>query len=236
MMRCVLFPAAGILLALSCLATLSVGAPLSTAATCDGSQVVVSWSWTEDPGNPTGDPEWTGYDVWRRGMATCGDSVRVNDTPFPRTLGASESFSLTDLPPAGQAYVYTVVLVRADRTPAPYPENYSWDVASSQRGYAACPETTVPITQGRVSDEWGWTLLVEPCDGSCYPRLYVMDYEGLLALWPYVGSEVRIYGSLSCDGMDGCYLSWVDHFEGAACAGPVPAGRTSWGRVKSLYR
>ncbi len=234
-MRRALLLAATILLAVGFLPSLSSAGPLSTSAACEGDRIVVSWSWYEDPLYPTGDPEWTGYDVYRQGLSDCGEWARVNALPFPRTMGASESFSLTDTPPAGQACLYEVRLVRDDRTPAPLPAGLAWDL-SWQRGYAACPETSVPIVRGQLSDELGWTLIVRPCDGTCYPQVYVMDYEGLLALQPYVGQTVQIYGTVSCGSIEGCSLDWMDHFDVTPCLSPTPAGRTSWGRLKSLYR
>jgi hypothetical protein len=227
--------AALLLLALACLPGLAVAGPLTTSAACDGNQVVVSWSWYEDPLQPTGDTEWTGYDVYRRRMADCGEWALVNATPFPRTLGESEWFSLTDTPPPGQGWLYEVRLVTADRSPAPFPSGLTWDPAW-QRAYAACPETEVPTVRGTVSDEWGWTLVVHPCEASCYPFVYVMDYEGMLALQPYVGQVVQIYGTISCGSVEGCSLDWIDHFEPTTCASPVPVRRSSWGQVKALYR
>jgi hypothetical protein len=126
-----------------------------------------------------------------------------------------------------------VRLVKDDRAQAPDPP--AWD-DSSPIVYAACPESSVPITQGRLSDEWGWTITVQPCAGTCYPPLYVMDYEGLLALQPFVGSEVRIYGTIDCGSVEGCSISLVDHFDVVPCALPTGSRRTSWGGLKSIYR
>jgi hypothetical protein len=230
-------PAAAFLLflALACLPVVVVAGPLTTSAYCNGSQVVVAWSWYEDPMQPTGDPEWTGYDVYRRPMANCGTWVRVNATPFTRTMGASEAFDLTDTPPTAQGWTYEVRLVAADRSPAPFPEGITWDPAW-QLAYAACPETEVPIVRGTVSDTWGWTLTIVPCEASCWPFVYVMDYEGMLALQEYVGQVVQVYGTISCGNMEGCSLDWIDHFVPTTCDSPVPVRRSTWGDVKALYR
>ena len=90
---------------------------LNAYATCaDGSHISFNWSWYEDPGSPTGHSEWVGYDVLRRSLTDCGPFVRVNATPYPRTPGASEAFTFTEVPPAtGTTYNYEVILVDASR-------------------------------------------------------------------------------------------------------------------------
>src|SRR5882672_10075313 len=74
------------------------GALNASASCADSSHITFAWSFYEDPSNPTGRPEWVGYDVLRRSLTECGPFMRVNAAPYPRTLGASESFTYTEAP------------------------------------------------------------------------------------------------------------------------------------------
>lgn len=227
---------AGALLALACLPTGSFAGPLSTWSTCDGDRVAVHWSWHETPGYPALDPLWTGYDVYRRSMADCGAWVRVNDVPYPRTMGASESFTHVDAPPPSQPWEYRVMLVTDDRQQAPYPSFEAWDMGSWANTYAGCPEALVPVTRGMLQDG-GWTIYLNGCPGSCYPSVYITDdYGAMTDLRPYVGSEVRIFGRIGCGSIEGCFLANLDHFEFAPCSAPTGVRPDSWGQLKVRYR
>ena len=59
------------------------GTLLAYAGCADGTHITVQWSFTEDPTEPTGHPEWIGYDVERRPLASCGAFERLNAVPFP---------------------------------------------------------------------------------------------------------------------------------------------------------
>jgi len=102
-------------------------------------------------------------------------------------------------------------------------------------GLASCPQYTAPITQGTL-DDWGWALHVEPCAGSCYDGFY---FSGPIAdeLRPYagLGVSVRLYGTGFCGTVEGCALQPVGYDFQNPC-GPTAVLRSSWGRVKAIYR
>jgi hypothetical protein len=205
----------------------------------DGERITVGWSWYEYAGCPTGDPAWTGYDLYRRSAEDCGAWVRVNPEPFHRTMGVSESFTFVDTPPAPQAYEYEVMLVKDDRTQAPYPDYREcgfW--CCTQRAFAGCPVASVPVAHGLLVD-WGWTLAVERCSGTCFTSAYLVadgaHRQILEAMVPYIGSEVRIYGTVGCGSIEGCSIG-VSRFDVVPCSEVTEAGHTSWGRVKTIYR
>src|SRR6185436_729884 len=65
--------------------------------------------------NPYSHPEWVGYDVLRRGVATCEDFVRVNDAIIPRLAGQThERYWGEVIPSTGVVYEYRVIAVDAD--------------------------------------------------------------------------------------------------------------------------
>lgn len=207
---------------------------LTASASCaTGSSITFNWSFYENPAFPTGHPEWVGYDVQRRSISPCGAFVRVNEQPYVRTLGVSESFTYTEVTPlSGRTYEYRVVLVDASRQEIP-----AGQVACecfARNGWASCPEFSAPLTQGTLED-WGWALFVHPCAGSCYDAFF---FSGPLVeeLRPYVGTGavVRFYGAGFCGTVEGCELNPIS-YEFVPCPA-TPALRSSWGRVKGIYR
>ncbi len=167
-------------------------------------------------------------------MADCGTWVRINDVPYRRTMGASESFTHADAPPPGASYEYHIMIVRDDRTQAPYPENGSW-MGSSPYTYAGCPESSVPVTHGTIVD-WGYTLALQACPGSCFASGFFEGYDVVENLRSHIGAEVRIFGHIGGGSIEGNYIYNVDHFELAPCTTVIPARPTTWGRLKAIYR
>jgi hypothetical protein len=145
----------------------------------------------------------------------------------------TQSFTYTEVPPASwRTYEYRVVLVDADRQEIP-----SAQVACecfARNGWASCPEFSAPLTQGTLED-WGWALLVHPCPNSCYDYFF---FSGPLAdeLRPYAGTgaAVRLYGAAFCGTVEGCEMNPA-YYELMPC-GATAALRSSWGRVKAIYR
>lgn len=207
---------------------------LNAGASCpDGSHISFSWSWYEDPAHPTGHPEWVGYDVYRRSLADCGGLERVNAAPYPRTPGASEGFTYTEVPPAtGTTYNYEVFLVDAARQQV-FLDPVACDCAS-HHGWASAPAFSAPITQGTLND-LGWALYIQPCADGCNQSFYITGPQAD-ALRPYAGTgtALRFFGSAGCESLEGCGLG-LDHYEVAPC-GPTPTRHSSWGRVKAIYR
>lgn len=207
---------------------------LSADASC-GSGGIISFSWTfyEDPLNPTGHPEWVGYDVWRRSLADCGAFVRVNAAPFPRA-GTTESLTYTEVPPAsGTTFQYQVRLVDANRQQL-FLDAIACDCIAHD-AWASCPQMSVPLTQGTLQD-LGWALLVQPCAPGCYQSFYFDDPQLVSLLRPFAGTGTAFsfFGQAVCGTVEGCVIH-VDHYETVPC-GPTPAQRATWGRVKSIYR
>ena len=207
---------------------------LSASASCTGpSEISFSWTYFENPANPTGHPEWVGYDVMRRSLTDCAAFVRVNTNVYPRTPGVTETFTYTEAAPAsGTTFQYWVVMVDANRQ-AVYLDPVSCD-CSAHYGWASCPAFSAPLTQGTLHD-LGWALNVEPCAGTCYSGFY---FTGPRAdeLRPYAGTAtvLRLYGSAGCGSVEGCAID-IDHYDIMAC-GPTPVHSSTWGRVKAIYR
>jgi len=209
---------------------------LTASASCaGGSGITFRWDFYEDPNFPTGShPEWFGYDVQRRAISPCSRFVRVNAQPYARTPGVTETFTYTEAPPtSGRTYEYRVVLVDANRQEIPAAQVTCECYA--RNGWASCPEFSAPLTQGTLTD-WGWALFVQPCAGSCYDSFY---FEGPITdqLRPYAGTgvSVRLYGSGFCGSVEGCAMN-VAYYDFASPCGPTVALRSSWGRVKAIYR
>lgn len=204
----------------------------SSTTNPDGT-VTVQWSYGENPSYPSGRPDWVGYDVLRATFGTCGTFERINDTIFPRVIGENQSYTFTDTPPASNAgYAYNVIPVDANRQPLAllFPD---CDLCSG-RAYATTPLHSVPATQGTLQDI-GWTLLVQPCASGCWPGCYVAGAM-LQSLRAYADGStiVRLYGDMACEGFEGCALN-VTQYELVTCDA-VPTARTSWGRLKAIYR
>jgi hypothetical protein len=210
------------------------GSLYTGAAAASPSSILVSWTWVEYPEYPTGQPQWVGFDVWRRAAATCGAWERVNPAMIARTPGVTQSESFLDTTPVpATTYEYRVRLVDANRDfvyfAAP---DCMWPC--NPPAYAMCPDLASPVIEGTVS-EWGWAVLVSGCTNGCWGTAYV---ENPLAdeLRPYVGTgqSLRVFGHAACGTMEGCAMQ-VDHFELGDC-GSTPARRSSWGALKSHYR
>jgi hypothetical protein len=217
------------------LAGASIAGSLSTMASAASPTTIrVAWSWWEDPANPTGHPEWVGYDVWRRASAACGEWVRVNPDIVARTPGVTQDASYLDATAApATTYEYRVRLVDASRTPLMFPPpDCLWPC--NPPAFAMCPDYSAPLVVGTVS-EWGWAVLVTGCSSGCWGAFYV-ENPAADALRPLAGTglAVAIYGGTQCGTVEGCALT-LDHFESAGC-GPTPARRASWGALKSHYR
>jgi hypothetical protein len=221
---------------------------LSTAVTCralagsftgyvnnpDSVTIAYSFGYWDDPNLPADHPEWVGFDVYRRTVADCGPTVRVNLVPFPREPGHSYSYTYTESPPAQRTlYEYWAVFVDADRNPVFFSSPPCYPCASN--AYGTSPPLSAVATKGTLED-WGWTLALVPCATTCYPRVYLGGCC-MSDLQPYVGTPtvVGLFGSIACGTVEGCALN-VDHFELSGCEGPTPVRSTSWGRLKLLYR
>jgi len=224
------FPAAA--LALCVIASVATAGTYAVSASCDNSNVIsVSWTFYEYPPNPTGHPEWVGWDVYRQSLTDCGSFVRVSSSPFARTPGATEGFTFTEAAPSqGTTFKYRVIPVDASRNEVNLGANCEF---CAPNGWVSCPELSAPLTQGTLTDI-GWALLVNPCAGSCYDAFYISPIPE--SLKPFAGTDtgLRLFGSAGCGTVEGCALT-VDHFDVVNC-GPVPALRASWGRVKATYR
>lgn len=233
-----LLPVLSLVLILSPLSASHAGS-LGAGANCaGGNAVTVGWNWTEYPQLPTGPhPEWVGYDVLRRSVKTCDAFVRVNAQPFVRTPGISQSFTYTETPPAtGVLYEYRIILVDAGRNEVVIGAS-DCDCAGRD-ARVSCPEYSAPVTQGTLSD-WGWTLVVSSCPGSCYPSCIYGEMGNALydELRPFAGTGtvLRFYGAVFCCTLEGPVLS-IDHYDVAPCETVVPVRTATWGRVKALYR
>jgi hypothetical protein len=210
------------------------GALSTSAAAASPTQILVQWSWWEDPAYPTGHPEWVGYDLYRRATGTCGDWVRLNPDVIARVPGQVQDLSFLDSTPAtATAYQYQVRLVDVSRVQLFLlaPACYS---PCSPPAFAMCPDLSAPLIEGTVTD-WGWAVLVQGCQGSCWGGFYISN-PAADALRPYAGTgqAVRVWGPSGCGSIEGCGMG-LDHFELTACIS-TPARRTTWGALKSHYR
>jgi hypothetical protein len=167
-------------------------------------------------------------------MNPCGTWERVKPTPFPRTMGVSESFTYTEpVPVAGVRYQYFVVEVDANRNQVHVSDVYCEPCVAS----AGCPASAVPMTQGTVAD-WGRTLVIAPCAGTtCFDSYYAADPEIADQLRPYLGTGavLRVFGQGGCGSIEGCAVTQIDRIEIVpSCDMVVPARHTTWGQVKVL--
>lgn len=210
------------------------GSLVASASCADGSHISLDWTYYEDPATPTGHPEWVGYDVLRRSMSDCGPLTRVNAEPFPRTLGITQSFTYTETPPAmGVTFQYRVITVDASRQEIFI--DYSTCEGASCMSWASCPAFSAPLTQGTLTD-LGWALNVNPCAGTCYfPYYFYGPKADELRPYAGTGTVLRLYGQAGCGSVEGCAID-IDHYDIAPCSGPTPEHRSTWGRVKVLYR
>jgi len=237
MHRATRFPIALALLALLVPASREAAAFgfISAGATSDNTTITFQWTFNEEPNNPTGHPEWTGYDVYRRALPGCGDPIRVNATPFPRTPGITESFTYSEAAPSPQTmFDYQVVPVDDNRNQLFISPADCQCGGPTSHGWASCPPYSAPLSQGMLAD-WGWAVAIAtPCPGSCYMPFYVSDHARMDELRPHVGEVARFFGSTACGDIEGCGAN-LDHWDLAAC--PSTALRTtSWGRLKAIHR
>jgi hypothetical protein len=208
---------------------------LSTSATCDDNgQITLTWSWYEN-GTPVDRPDWVGYDVQRRSVADCGAFTRVNDTTFPRTVGANHTHTYVEAAPATETtFEYRVIYVDANHQPVTMimPDR---DPFSVEQAWVSSPDRSAPATEGLLSD-WGWALGVDPCPQTCYQSLYFEDPTMVAELRPLVGTgkSVRLFGRIGCGSVEGCYVT-VSRYEVSDCIA-TPTRRSTWGALKLLYR
>ena len=205
-----------------------------SAGSASVTQVLVSWTFSDDPQQLAGHPEWVGYDIYRRAAATCGDWVRVNPDPFPRLAGQTHGGSFLDSPPVlSSSYQYDVRPVDATRAPVAmgFPD---CEPPCPPPAYAACPDLSAPLVVGTVTD-LGWAVMLTPCATGCWGLFYVENpAAGRLRPYADSGQALRVYGLPFCGTVEGCGLA-LDRFEPGAC-GVTSLRGVSWGRLKSHYR
>lgn len=214
----------------------SHAASMSAQATCASSTTVeFSWTFYDTPGSPVGYPQWTGYDVQRRAAGACGPWVRVNAAPYPRTADATQSFTYSETPPdLEMTYEYRAIPVDNERHEVVFSLTDCDLCYWTSRSTTSCPEFSAPIAQGTLTD-WGWTLYVEPCTSSCLHAYYLEGaWPSELRNYAGTGTVVLIYGAGVCGTVEGCAV-FVDHYAIGTC-GATAVNRSSWGKVKSIYR
>jgi hypothetical protein len=224
-------------LALLALALTPVRAPagtFTTSATTESPTTVrIAWTWTDDPLAPIANPEWAGYDVFRRTTHGCETPIRLNITILPRTSGPSQSASWLDAPPLHAAsYRYEVHPVTASRTAV------SLSPCAAPCGppaYAMAPALSSYVVNGLVRD-LGSAVSVSECDTGCLDAV-VVDDPAAQALRPYAGTDqlVQVWGTTDCDTPEGCVLA-LDHFVLSGTCGVTAARQATWGSLKSRYR
>jgi hypothetical protein len=210
------------------------GALSTYASAASPTQILVRWSWWEDANQPTGHPEWVGYDLVRRAVATCGAWTRLNPDVIARVPGQSQELSFLDTSPtSATAYEYRVRLVDSNRDEL-FLLSPACGSPCSPPSFAMCPDLSAPLIEGTVED-WGWAVFVIGCASGCWGGFYISNPEANL-LRPYAGTGqvVRIYGQSGCGTVEGCGMS-LDHFELGGCDA-TPARRATWGTLKSRYR
>jgi hypothetical protein len=226
----------GLVIAGALTAPIAQAGSLDQSASCpDGVHLVVQWSWNETPGNPVGYPDWIGYDVLRRQAGKCDPYVRLNDQPLPRVVGQSHTGSFSEVAPAlNTTFEYRVVPVDASHQPV-IMSSPDCEPPCIHYASASCPDMSGPATIGVVAQDLGWTVLIAPCGGSCWPSFYV-SAAAVEALRPYVGTGqvFAFHGPFGCGGIEGCGLT-VTSFDPVEC-GPTPTQSSSWGHLKTLYR
>ncbi|MFQ5599379.1 MAG: hypothetical protein ACE5G2_02365, partial [Candidatus Krumholzibacteriia bacterium] len=123
-------------------------------------------------------------------------------------------------------YEYRIYGVDANRSMLVNPFVLYPMFGPSDRWYSGC---AAPATHGTVVDS-GWTVGIMPCEGTCYPGVYVE--QGAEALRPFVGRDVLVYGrfgwSIEGFGID------LDSFQLVSCT--VTVEGSTWGSIKSLYK
>ena len=231
---------------LSALLLLSIGLPASaqvgdfrTQAQCQGSSIAVTWTYHNDPG---GYPQFVAYDVYRQSLPACGDRVRLNADPFPRSPGQTHSHTFVDTSPAAETmYRYDIEFVDQNRMPLPVFHGVGYCDPCVNFAFESCPSFSAPIAHGTLLP--GFYPTVNACPGTCYGT---PGCQGSLCPWrlesypaelqQYVGTgiEVRLYGGWGCELTEGCYLT-VTRFDVTPC-GVLPVDPASWGKIKSAYK
>jgi hypothetical protein len=217
---------AAALLALA-LTPLAAGALIIDAGISVAPNGDIVFSWYQN-GPPQPNYSYVGYDVYRRATDNCSEWVRVTGEMVP-LVGGELTYEIVDNPPPGHTYQYQVRPVDADRVqvfPGPC------DCSSSE--FVSTPGFSTPIFHGRLRDH-GWAAYLEPCVGSCGPQGYISPIPEALIPYLDTGTALNIYGQSGCASLEGCSIN-VDHFEVVVCDDIVPARRTSWGQVKTIYR
>lgn len=177
-----------------------------------------------------GQPEWVGFDVMRRTLPGCDEFVRVNEEIIPR-LPEPGYLRTFGEPSNGLTAEYRVVPVDVNRQPVAMSPSF----CSPCNEFVNCPSFTSPITVGTLQELAPGFVYVIACPGTCYPSpFFAGGVPGDLA--PYVGSgtALRLFGTISCGGVEGCSFNVVDHWEIGSCV--TPTATQSWGRLKTIYR
>jgi hypothetical protein len=209
-----------------------------TANATGTSQITLEWSWYEyDPSSPVTRPDWVGYDLYRRDPAQCTDWVRLNASIIPRVPGVSHDGTFVDTPPVPQVtWEYKLIMVDAARNEIILIWPEGCEPPCEPHAWESIPKLAGPVTIGSVTQDLGWAVIITPCPNGCWYTFVVSEPGGADALRPYLGSgeTFRFYGEEFFGTFEGSYLT-VDHIEPAACT-PVAATRSTWGKVKVLYR
>jgi len=231
-----LLPALALALAIPAGVAQAHGDLTATANAISATEIQIQWQWYEfDPPDPTGHPEWVGYDLYRRNPAECSPWVRLNAEIIPRVPGATHGGTIVDVPPAPLVtWQYELRPVDAARNVVYLIGGYCEPPCAANM-WESIPKLAGPVTVGTIGLDVGWAVYIIPCPDACWYGFVVPEPEASL-LRPYLGTgeAFRFYGDEFFGTFEGSYL-YLDRFEPAPC-GPVPAARPSWGRVKTLYR
>jgi hypothetical protein len=97
---------------------------------------------------------------------------------------------------------------------------------ASDRAYVGCGGVA---GHGTIVD-WGWTVAIEACPGSCLPSFYIES--GAEQLQALIGQDVVVYGSFGWS-VEGFGL-FLESFEWVPCE--VAVEESSWSNMKSLFQ
>ena len=178
----------------------------------------------EDQG---GHEDVVGFDLYRSQAGTCGNATRITDVPIPRSFNQEFSHEIVDAHIVdGTLYGYKIYGVNADRTTFTSPYSLYPEFGSTDQWFAGC---NAMASKGTIVD-WGWTVFIEPCPGSCLPGFFI-EY-GAEELRPYIGLVVSVYGTLGWS-IEGFGLN-LESYEFGACV--VSVEESGWSNVKTLFR
>lgn len=227
------------LLVLACLGPVATahatGDLHATANANAANEIVIDWTWYEfNPEAPPTNPEWIGYDLYRRDPAQCTEWVRLNPTIIPRVPGQTHSGTFVDMPAVGITWEYQFVPVNAARE-AVFLNGAVCEPPCAPHAWESIPKLAGPVTVGKVTMDIGWAVVITPCLDGCWYTFTVSEPEASL-LRPYLntGQAFRFYGDEFFGTFEGSPL-YLDHFEPTTC-GTVSTAPTSWGRIKTIYR